>query len=83
MAIDVQKGMLASLRRFYSKIKDNGVRPAPFWVLVGTQMPAILIETGYLTNPMEVNRLFNSHYQQKLAEGIANGIDAYFRKNYK
>ena len=83
LAIDVQKGMLASLRRFYSKIKDNGVRPAPFWVLVGTQMPAILIETGYLTNPMEVNRLFNSHYQQKLAEGIANGIDAYFRKNYK
>ncbi len=81
LAIDIQGGILKNLRKHYSYIKDGGVRPAPFWVLVGTQMPAILIETGYLTNPVEVKRLFNSNYQKKLAYGIADGIDSYFRKN--
>jgi len=81
LAIDIQKGMLSSLRSKYSGIKDNGVRPAPFWVLVGTQMPAILIEAGYLTNPLESSRLFNSKYQKQIAKGIARGIENYFRKN--
>ena len=82
LGIDVQSHILAGLRKYYSNIKDGGVRPAPFWVLVGTQMPAILIETGYLTNPMEVKRLFNPLYQERLAKGIANGIKAYFIKNH-
>ena len=81
LAIDIQQGMLLSLRSKYNKIKDNGVRPAPFWVLVGTQMPAILIETGYLTNPLEESRLFTPTYQKYLAKGIAKGIENYFRKN--
>jgi N-acetylmuramoyl-L-alanine amidase len=81
LAIDIQKGMLLSLRKKYSRIKDGGVRPAPFWVLVGTQMPAILIETGYLTNPLESKRLFNPEYQKNLAKGIAEGIKSYFKKN--
>jgi len=81
LAIDVQQNMLSSLRRKYNKIKDNGVRPGPFWVLVGTQMPSILIETGYLTHPLESKRLFNSNYQKILAKGIAKGVEEYFRKN--
>jgi N-acetylmuramoyl-L-alanine amidase len=81
LAIDIQKGMLSSLRKKYSNVKDNGVRPAPFWVLVGTQMPAILIETGYLTNPIESARLFNPSYQKMLAKGIAEGVVNYFKKN--
>ncbi|QCI27839.1 N-acetylmuramoyl-L-alanine amidase [Caminibacter pacificus] len=81
LAIDIQNGMLRSLRAKYSGVKDGGVRPAPFWVLVGTQMPAILIETGYLTNPIEAKRLFNSDYQKRLAKGIAKGIANYFKKN--
>jgi N-acetylmuramoyl-L-alanine amidase len=44
-------------------------------------MPAILIEMGYLTNPVEAKRLFNSDYQNRIARGIAKGIDEYFRKN--
>ena len=81
LGIDVQAHILAFLRKYYTNVKDGGVRPAPFWVLVGTQMPAILIETGYLTNPFEAKRLFNPFYQRKLAQGIAEGVKAYFIKN--
>ena len=80
-AIDVQRGMIKNLRKYFKYVKDGGVRPAPFWVLTGTQMPAILIETGYLTNPMEAKRLFNPSYQRYLAQGIAKGVKEYFRKN--
>ena len=80
-AIDVQRGMIKNLRKHFKSVEDGGVRPAPFWVLVGTQMPAILIETGYLTNPIEAKRLFNSTYQRYLAKGIAKGVKEYFIKN--
>ena len=80
MALDVQQGILKSLRKKY-KVVDGGVREAPFWVLVGAQMPAILIETGYITNPTEAVRLFNYQYENLIAKGIANGVDNYFSKN--
>ena len=77
LAIDLQKQMLASVRRKYKDVVDNGVRKGPFWVLVGAQMPAVLIEIGYITHPTEARRLFNPYYQKLLAEGIANGIESY------
>lgn len=80
VALDVQQGMLNKLRKSY-KVTDGGVREAPFWVLVGAQMPSILIEVGYITNPTEAHRMFNSHYQKLIASGIADGIDSYFIKN--
>lgn len=80
MALDVQQGILKSLRKKY-KVVDGGVREAPFWVLVGAQMPAILIETGYITNPTEGVRLFNFQYENLMAKGIADGVDNYFLKN--
>lgn len=79
-ALDVQQGMLNALRISY-KVRDGGVREAPFWVLVGAQMPSILIEVGYITNPTEAMRMFNITYQTKIAKGIADGIDSYFMKN--
>ena len=81
LAIDVQKGMLSKVRKKYKNIRDGGVREAPFWVLVGAQMPAVLIEVGYITNPTEADRLFNPFYQKMLADGIANGINNYFVNN--
>lgn len=77
LAIDVQKQMLQHLRSRYRNVKDGGIRPAPFWVLVGAEMPAILIETGYITNPMERKRLFDPVYQDLMARGIAEGIARY------
>lgn len=82
LALDIQQGMLSYLRSKHYKVVDGGVREAPFWVLVGAQMPAILIEVGYITNPTEAIRMFNVSYQKKLVTGIANGIDNYFVKNH-
>jgi len=83
LAIDLQRQMLMSVRRAYNGVVDNGVREGPFWVLVGAQMPAVLIEVGYITNPTEALRLFSSKYRKLLAEGIANGVDSYVYHNLR
>ena len=83
LAIDVQKGILNSLKKSYKGIKDGGVRGAPFYVLVGAEMPAILVEVGYLSNPNERKRLFNSVYQESIARGIVKGIVNYLRNREK
>ena len=80
-AIDVQAGLLQSTRSKYKDVKDSGVREGPFWVLVGAQMPSILVELGYVSHPTESKRLYDKAYQQLLANGIANGVDSYFSKN--
>ena len=79
LAIDVQKHMLANLRTHFRGVKDGGVRGAPFYVLVGAEMPAILIETGYLSNPKERKKLYTPLYQQLEAKGIVEGIVRYFQ----
>lgn len=80
LAIDMQKGVLNQTRKKY-KVVDGGVREAPFWVLVGALMPAILIEIGYITHPSEGKRIANKNFQDLLAKGIADGIDNYFYNN--
>ncbi|HDZ5065305.1 TPA: N-acetylmuramoyl-L-alanine amidase [Campylobacter jejuni] len=77
LAIDVQKNILTQTRKKY-KIVDGGVREAPFWVLVGAQMPAILIEMGYITHPNEGKRIANKTFQDLLVKGIADGVESYF-----
>lgn len=81
LAIDVQKNILYNLRKSYNKVNDSGVREGPFWVLVGAQMPSILVEIGYISHPLESKRLYSKTYQKKMARGIANGVNAYFAKN--
>jgi N-acetylmuramoyl-L-alanine amidase len=81
LAIDVHGTLLKKLRSRYDDIRDNGVREAPFWVLVGAQMPAILVELGYITNPTEAQRMDNPLYQDLLAEGIVAGIEGYLKNN--
>lgn len=81
LAIDVQKNILYKLRKTYKNVNDSGVREGPFWVLVGAQMPSILIEIGYISHPMESRRLVNPTYQKHIAYGITQGINSYFAKN--
>ncbi len=81
LSIDIQRNMLFNARKLYKDTVDGGVREGPFWVLVGAQMPSVLIELGYITHPEESRRLYTKKYQKALAEGIANGIDSYFLKN--
>ncbi len=81
LAIDVQKNILNSVRPKYNGVVDGGVREGPFWVLVGAQMPSILVEIGYISHPVESQRLYSTSYQKLLATGVANGVDSYFSKN--
>jgi N-acetylmuramoyl-L-alanine amidase len=83
LALDVQSNMVKNLRRKYKGVVNGGVKPAPFWVLIGAEMPAVLIETGYISNPRERARLFNSYYQDKLAEGIAKGVVRFLENREK
>jgi N-acetylmuramoyl-L-alanine amidase domain protein len=78
LAIDVQREVLASAKHINSNVSDGGVREAPFWVLVGALMPAVLLEVGYITHPSEGVFINDPKYQYAIAKGLADGIDVYF-----
>ena len=79
LAYEVQKGMLVRVKKRYTKVKSLGVKQAPFYVLIGAEMPAILVETGFITNPMERKRLLSKKYRGYLADGMVGGIDSYIK----
>jgi N-acetylmuramoyl-L-alanine amidase len=60
---------------------NRGVKRAGFYVLVGAIMPAVLIETAFLSHRDEANLLGTQSFQQSLAWGIADGVDEFFRRN--
>jgi len=70
--------LVTTLRKHY-KIKNHGVKTAPFYVLRFTTMPSILAEVGFISNATEEKRLRTKAFQQKLAEGIYRGIQSYFK----
>jgi N-acetylmuramoyl-L-alanine amidase len=53
---------------------DRGVQQAPFYVLMGLDAPAVLVELGFISNPEEAKRLGDPAYQQRLAASIAGGV---------
>ena len=79
LAEKVQKELAKIVRRYYPDTMDRGVKYAPFLVLVGTRMPAILVETGFISNPNEEKRLRDQQYLDLVAEGIAKGIEVYIQ----
>jgi N-acetylmuramoyl-L-alanine amidase len=79
LARKIQSGMVSKVRHRYRSARDLGVKQAPFYVLIGAQMPAVLIETGFLTNAREKKRLVSHAYHRLLAEGISNGIVSYIK----
>ncbi|WP_285906073.1 N-acetylmuramoyl-L-alanine amidase [Pseudodesulfovibrio pelocollis] len=76
LAADVQNNTLAHVRRKW-QIQNNGVREAPFYVLMGAKMPSVLVELGYITNPAEAKRLNTDAYLEYLARGVVDGVLAY------
>ena len=77
LGVKVQKAMVASIKTQYKGIRDLGVKQAPFYVLIGANMPSILIELGFISNKTEEARLKSSKYLDRLTDGIVNGIKAY------
>jgi N-acetylmuramoyl-L-alanine amidase len=75
-----QDEMLRALRSKYSDVRDLGVRQAPFYVLIGAQMPCILVECSFISNPIEARRLASSAYQDLVATGIVNGVRSYIKQ---
>jgi len=80
LAAHVQRCMCKKLRRSYSRIKNKGVKQAPFYVLLGAQMPAILIETAFISNSRDCKRLVNTKYQDRMCDAIVNGIREYIKE---
>jgi N-acetylmuramoyl-L-alanine amidase len=79
LAHEVQRGMMSRLGKKFSDVRNLGVKQAPFYVLIGAEMPAILVETGFITNPAERKRLQSRNYLESLADGIVAGIEGYIR----
>ena len=74
LAEDVHRSLLAQLGRRYPGVSDLGVKRGPFYVLLGAQMPGILVEVGFITNPADAKRSLQGAFRQAIAEGIAEGV---------
>ncbi|NLD36343.1 MAG: AMIN domain-containing protein [Desulfatiglans sp.] len=79
LAHSVQNGVMGDLKKKYQVNKSLGVKQAPFYVLIGAEMPSILIETGFLTNSTERKKLITDNYKDVISEGISKGIEDYIK----
>jgi len=73
----LQKSLVTRLASKYQGIKNLGVKGGPFWVLIGGEMPSVLVEVSYLSNLLEEQRLNTTQYRQAVAQGIYDGILQY------
>jgi N-acetylmuramoyl-L-alanine amidase len=76
LALDVQKSLIEQ-----TGAVDKGTSSATFYVLRNTTMPSILVETGFVTNQQEAARLTNYSYQNKIAQGVFNGVVRYLQSH--
>jgi N-acetylmuramoyl-L-alanine amidase len=76
-AWDVQQSLHGGLAAKSPAIRDRGVKKAPFIVLIGANMPSILAEISFVSNPTDERRLATSEYRQRIAESLYRGIAKY------
>ena len=76
-AADVQGSLHSGLAAKNPGIRDRGVKKAPFIVLIGANMPSILAEISFVSNPGDERRLETSEYRQRIAESLYKGIAKY------
>jgi len=77
LAASVQDSLVMHVSKGYENVRDLGVKTAPFFVLVGARMPAILIETSFVSNDQEESWLKTEAYRSALAEAIEIGLQSY------
>ena len=76
-ASDVQRSLHSGLAVKNAGLRDRGVKKAPFIVLIGANMPSILAEISFVSNPGDERRLRTPEYRQKIAESLYRGIAKY------
>ena len=76
MAQMLHKATVGLLNKRY-KVRDLGVKEAPFYVLVGTNVPSTLVEIGFLSNRREAERMRQDKYLDIVAEGLTQGLESY------
>jgi len=76
-AADVDKSLYEGLHRGNEGLKDRGVKKAPFVVLIGANMPSILTEISFVTNPRDAAQLRTPEYRERIAESIYKGVARY------
>jgi N-acetylmuramoyl-L-alanine amidase len=76
-AADVQRSLHSGLASRNPGIRDRGVKRAPFVVLIGANMPSILAEISFVSNPGDERRLRTADYRQRIAESLYRGIARY------
>lgn len=77
LANSVHDRLVSKLKEKFGDIRSNGVKGAPFYVLVGTKMPSILVEVSFISNPAEEKRLQDEKYLHEVIEGITTGLLSY------
>jgi N-acetylmuramoyl-L-alanine amidase len=78
-ASDIQDSLSKRIQRQYKPVKDRGVRKAPFVVLIGANMPSILSEISFLSNPADEQLLKKPEHRQRVAEGLYQGVASYLQ----
>ena len=76
----VQNSLIQGMRKKFKRVKDLRAKGGPFYVLHGANMPSVLVETSFVSNPIEGKRLRSSKYRGRLAYFILEGIEKYFRE---
>jgi N-acetylmuramoyl-L-alanine amidase len=76
-AQQVQTSLVQGVLSKNDKKRNHGVKTAPFYVLLGANMPSVLVEVSYLSNSDDAQLLSTTDYRQRLAQSIANGIRQY------
>jgi N-acetylmuramoyl-L-alanine amidase len=77
LATDVQESLYGGLGSRHSTLRDRGVKKAPFVVLIGANMPSILAEISFVSNPTDEARMDTPEYREKIAESLYKGIAKY------
>lgn len=78
-AADIQESLAKRVQKANKNVKDRGVRKAPFVVLIGADMPSVLTEISFLSNPADEQLLKKPDHRQKLAEGLYQGVASYLQ----
>lgn len=76
-ATDVQESLYSGLEKGNPGLKDRGVKKAPFVVLIGANMPSILAEISFVTNPNDARELEEPAYRERVAESLYRGVARY------